>query len=401
LPHSSGLSGFRNKIILKINSTKKMKELKKKKTNKKPGRITGLIGGDKRRAGVRRMQFPSFKFFKMPRFVGRAIHYVILASAVVIVLFGVLLIDYATNSIDNKKKITVLVEIPTGSSFLRVTEILNQAGLVKSRFFFYSLAMTKRATRSIRAGEYEFNTSLTPAAVIEKLIRGEIKNYLVTIPEDFSMKEIAIRLAYSKLIDEETFFELARDRNFLGSLGIKADSIEGYLFPDTYLFDRSMSTRQIMKIMVSQFWKKVTPEMLKMAGELGFNPHQFVTFASIVGKESGDNAEKPMISAVFHNRLKKKMRLQSDPTAVYDLDNFDGQVLRKHLKRNSPYNTYIIRGLPPGPIANPGLTSLRAALYPASVNYLYFVSKKDGSHFFSVSLDMHNQAIYRYRIRKK
>jgi len=399
LPHSSGLSGFRHKIILKINSTKKMKELKKKKTNKKPGKITGLIGGDKHRAGVRK--FPSFKFFKMPRFIGRAIHYVILAAVVVIVLFGVLLINYATNSIDNEKNITVLVEIPTGSSFLKVTKILNQAGLVKSRFFFYSLAMTKRATRSIRAGEYEFNTSLTPVAVIDKLIRGEIKNYLVTIPEDFSMEEIAIRLAYSKLIDEETFFELARDKNFLESLGIKADSIEGYLFPDTYLFDRSMSTRQIMKIMVSQFWKKVTPEMLKTAGELGFNPHQFVTFASIVGKESGDNAEKPMISAVFHNRLKKKMRLQSDPTAVYDLDNFDGKVLRKHLKRNSPYNTYIIRGLPPGPIANPGLTSLRAALYPASVNYLYFVSKKDGSHFFSDSLDMHNEAIYRYRILKK
>jgi UPF0755 protein len=378
-----------------------MKELKKKKTKKKPGRITGLIGGDKRRAGARRMQFPSFKFFKMPRFVGRAIHYVILASAVVIVLFGVLLINYATNSIDNKKNITVLVEIPTGSSFLKVTKILNQAGLVKNRFFFYSLAMTKRATRSIRAGEYEFNTSLTPAAVIEKLTRGEIKTYLVTIPEDFSMKEIAARLEYFKLIDNETFFELAQDESFLVSLGIMSDSIEGYLFPDTYLFNRSMSTRQIIKIMVSQFWKKVTPEMLKMAGKLGFNPNQFVTFASIVGKESGDNAEKPMISAVFHNRLKKKMRLQSDPTAVYDLDDFDGKVLRKQLKRNYPYNTYIIKGLPPGPIANPGLTSLRAALYPASANYLYFVSKKDGSHFFSDSLDMHNQAIYRYRIRKK
>lgn len=378
-----------------------MKELKKKKTNKKPRKTFHSADKGKRKTGIKKKQFTTFKFFKMPRFVGRAIHYVILASAVVIVLFCVLLINYATNSIDNKKNITVLVEIPTGSSFLKVTEILNQAGLVKSRLFFYSLAMTKRATRSIRAGEYEFNTSLTPVAVIDKLIRGEIKTYLVTIPEDFSMKEIAARLEYFKLIDNETFFELAQDESFLVSLGIMSDSIEGYLFPDTYLFNRSMSTRQIIKIMVSQFWKKVTPEMLKMAGKLGFNPHQFVTFASIVGKESGDNAEKPMISAVFHNRLKRKMRLQSDPTAVYDLDNFDGKVLRKHLKRNSPYNTYIIRGLPPGPIANPGLTSLRAALYPASANYLYFVSKKDGSHFFSDSLDMHNQAIYWYQTRKK
>jgi UPF0755 protein len=140
---------------------------------------------------------------------------------------------------------------------------------------------------------------------------------------------------------------------------------------------------------------------MKRAQELGFDSNQFVTFASIVGKESGNQPEKPMISAVFHNRLKKKMPLQSDPTAVYDLENFDGKVTRTHLKRNSPYNTYIIRGLPPGPIANPGIDSLNATLNPAQVNFLYFVSKKDGSHYFSNSLDMHNQAINRYRNSKR
>jgi UPF0755 protein len=331
----------------------------------------------------------------MPNSTGRVSSYVILFLAVV-VLFFVLLINYSTSSID-RKNITVLVDIPTGSSFLKVTEILNQAGLVKCRVFFYSLAIMKNARRSIRAGEYEFNTSLTPAAMIDKLLRGEIKNYKVVIPEDLSLREIAVILGKDKLINKEDFFALARDEDFLESLGVKADSIEGYLFPETYFFDRSMSTRQIMKIMVSQFWKKVTPEMIKRAGELGFNTHQFVTFASIIGKESGDDAEKTMISAVFHNRLRKKIRLQSDPTAVYDLENFDGKVLRSHLKRKSPYNTYIIKGLPPGPIANPGMTSLKAALNPAPVKYLYFVSKKDGSHFFSSSLNEHNQAINRYR----
>jgi UPF0755 protein len=152
-----------------------------------------------------------------------------------------------------------------------------------------------------------------------------------------------------------------------------------------------------MKLMVTQFWKKVTPEMIKRAGEFGFNTHQLVTLASIIGKESGDDAEKPMISAVFHNRLRKKMRIQSDPTAVYDLDNFEGKILRSHLKRKSPYNTYVRKGLPPGPIANPGLTSLKAVLYPTDVNYLYFVSKKDGTHYFSNSLAEHNQAIKRYQ----
>jgi UPF0755 protein len=219
----------------------------------------------------------------------------------------------------------------------------------------------------------------------------------VTIPEDFSLKEIVDRLKEYKLIDEDDFLEMAGDEDFLKSLNIQVDSIEGYLFPGTYFFDRSMSPRQIMKIMVSQFWKKITPEMIKRAEEMKLDVHKLVTFASIIGKESGNDAEKPMISAVFHNRLRKRMRLQSDPTSVYDLDSFEGKVLRSHLRRKSPYNTYVIKDLPPGPIANPGVASLKAVLYPAPVNYLYFVSKKDGSHFFSASLSEHKKAINRYR----
>jgi UPF0755 protein len=336
-----------------------------------------------------------FSFFKKSSFAGRTIRRVLLYFVAAFFVFCVLVLHYSISSID-RKNVSVLVDIPTGSSFLEVTEILNQAGLVKHRIFFYSLTIIKNARRHIRAGEYEFNTSMTPIAMINKLIRGEIKEYIILIPEDFSMKEIADRLYSEKLINKEIFFELARDKDFLKSLNIKAESIEGYLFPDTYYFNRSMNTRQIMKRMVDRFWEKVTPEMIKKAQELGFNTHQFVTFASIIGKESGDDAEKPFIAAVFRNRLKKKMRLQSDPTAVYDMDSFNGKVLRSHLRRNSPYNTYVIRGLPPGPIANPGVTSLHATLNPAPVNYLYFVSKKDGSHFFSDSLKEHNKAIYRY-----
>jgi UPF0755 protein len=336
-----------------------------------------------------------FSFFKKSSFADRTIRRVLLYFVAAFFVFCVLVLHYSISSID-RKNVSVLVDIPTGSSFLEVTEILNQAGLVKHRIFFYSLTIIKNARRHIRAGEYEFNTSMTPIAMINKLIRGEIKEYIILIPEDFSMKEIADRLYSEKLINKEIFFELARDKDFLKSLNIKAESIEGYLFPDTYYFNRSMNTRQIMKRMVDRFWEKVTPEMIKKAQELGFNTHQFVTFASIIGKESGDDAEKPFIAAVFRNRLKKKMRLQSDPTAVYDMDSFNGKVLRSHLRRNSPYNTYVIRGLPPGPIANPGVTSLHATLNPAPVNYLYFVSKKDGSHFFSDSLKEHNKAIYRY-----
>ena len=372
-----------------------MKKLKQKKAYKKPGGKTNSVNGNKQQVKVWMKKLFSFKFFNMQHLAGRVGRYVILFFAVV-VLFFVLLINYSTNPIDNKNK-TILVDIPTGSSFLKVTEILNQAGLVKYRVFFYSLAIKKNASRSIRAGEYEFNTSLTPSAMIDKLLRGEIKNYKVVIPEDLSLREIAVILGKDKLIKKEDFFALARDEDFLEYLGVKADSIEGYLFPETYYLDRSMSTRQIMKIMVNQFRKEVTPEMIKRAVELKLDIHKLVTFASLIGKESGDDAEKPMISAVFHNRIKKKMRLQSDPTTVYDLEDYNGKVLRTHLRRNSPYNTYIIKGLPPGPIANPGLTSFKAVLYPASVNYLYFVSKKDGTHFFSNSLAEHNQAIKRYQ----
>jgi UPF0755 protein len=325
---------------------------------------------------------------------------VVLITGILVALFAVWLGIYAKTPIESEKAAVVLVDIPTGSSFVKATEILSNAGLVKSKLLFYSLAAVKRAFRSIRAGEYEFSTSLSPLELVNKLIRGEIKYYRVTIHEDYSLKDVAARLKAYKLIDEEAFFELAYDEAFLSFVGIQASSIEGYLFPDTYFLTRAMSTRQIMRTMVDRFWDKITPEMINMAAEKNLNPHQFVTFASLVGKETGYAAEKPLIAAVFYNRLKKKMPLQSDPTAVYDLKDFNGIVLRSHYRRESPYNTYIIRGLPPGPISNPGLDSFRAVLKPADVNYLYFVSQKDGTHFFSATLDEHNIATLRVRSLK-
>lgn len=315
--------------------------------------------------------------------------------AVLLTLFVAALAFYSLSPID-RKNLTVVVDIPTGTSFIGATEILHQSGLIKSRLLFYALTVIKNARRQIRAGEYEINTMLSPSQMLDKLIRGEIKYYKVVIPEDLTMWEIADRLYEYKLINKDLFFELARDRAFLESLNIKAESIEGYLFPDTYFLDRSMSTRRIMKTMVDTFWGKITPEMLKKAQEMKWDIHKIVTFASLVGKESGVNAEKPMISAVFHNRLKRGMPLQSDPTSVYDLENFKGKIVRSHLKRKSPYNTYVIKGLPPGPIANPGLSSLRAALFPADVKYLYFVSKNDGTHFFSETFAQHVQAVNHY-----
>lgn len=331
------------------------------------------------------------KIFSGRKLIRRAVLYCV----AVILVFCILLLNYAFSPIDVRNK-TVVIDIPTGSSFMEATALLQKEGLIKNRFFFYSLAAIKRASREIRAGEYEINTLISPVTMINKLIHGDVKIYKVVIPEDLALHDIAVILDKDKLINKEIFFELARDKEFLKSLNIEAESIEGYLFPDTYHFNRSMNTRRIMKKMVYTFWEKVTPSMIRRANNIGLSVHKLVTLASIIGKESGHTLEKPDIASVFYNRLRKRMPLQSDPTAVYDMDGFDGKILRSHLKRNSPYNTYLIKGLPPGPIANPGLASLTAALYPTSVDYLYFVSKNDGTHHFSSSLVEHNQAVNRY-----
>ncbi|HNZ10629.1 MAG: putative aminodeoxychorismate lyase [Deltaproteobacteria bacterium ADurb.Bin151] len=323
--------------------------------------------------------------------------YVLLVPVILALVFGTWLFIYARTPIDPGKDATVLVDIPTGTSFVNATKILSDAGLVKNRFFFYALVGVKRATRTIRAGEYEFSTCLSPSELVKKLIHGDIKSYRVVIYEDSSLRQIAARFKEYKLVDEKTFFELSEDPVFLSSLGVLGPSIEGYLFPDTYLFNRSMSTRQIMRSMVDRFWKKISPEMINQAAAKGLDPHQFVTFASLVGKESWKTGEKPLIAAVFYNRMSRGMPLQCDPTAVYDLKDFDGKILRKHYRRESPYNTYLIKGLPPGPIASPGLDSFQAILNPAKVDYLFFVAQNDGTHYFSRKLSDHIAATKRIR----
>ena len=318
-------------------------------------------------------------------------------------LTGIALFRYATSPVD-RPTVTKVVDIPKGAGFFRITEIMKDAGLVANRPFFWLLALGKGVRKQIRAGEYEITGSLSPSEILDKLVRGEIKSYTVILPEDITVKDVAKRLIADKLINEKEFMALAVDKQFLASIDIEGVSIEGYLFPETYQFDRSMTTREVIRIIIRQFWKEITPEMRKRAEKIGLTVNEWVTLASIIGKESGNREEKPLISAVFHNRLKRGMKLQSDPTAVYHLEQAGipvKTVLRSHLKKNTPHNTYLIDGLPPGPIANPGIDSLRAALYPANVNYLYFVSKNDGSHQFSASLDAHNIAILKYQINKQ
>ena len=330
---------------------------------------------------------------------GIAIGLLILAVALICIAFA----RYVTSPV-NHFTTSRIVDIPKGAGFLRITEIMNDAGLVANRPFFWLLALVKGTRKQIRAGEYEITGSLSPSEILDKLVRGEIKYYTVMLPEDITLNEVAKRLLAYKLINEKEFMALVVDREFLASLGIEADSIEGYLFPETYQFDRSMTTKEVIRIIVRQFWKEITPELRSRAEKMNLTLNEWVTLASIIGKESGNKEEKPLISAVFHNRLKRGMKLQSDPTAVYHLERAGTPVktvLRSHLLKDTPHNTYRITGLPPGPIANPGIDSLRAAVSPAKVNYLYFVATKDGGHEFSATLKAHNLAVLKYQINRQ
>jgi UPF0755 protein len=195
------------------------------------------------------------------------------------------------------------------------------------------------------------------------------------------------------------FLQLARDPTFISSLGLKIDTLEGYLYPDTYKFPRSVKAKEVVATMVDHFRQIFVPEMQARAMELKMTEHEVVTLASVIEKETGADGERAEISAVFHNRLRKRIPLQSDPTVIYGLTGFDGNIRKKDLSTPSPYNTYKVVGLPPGPIANPGLRAIQATLYPSNSHALYFVSRNDGTHQFSATLAEHNQAVEKYQKR--
>jgi UPF0755 protein len=295
----------------------------------------------------------------------------------------------------------VTVYIPRGATFSQVVNLLDEKGLVRSRLFFRAMAHFYNAPRQIKAGEYEFSRALPQGEILGKLINGDVKKHTIVVPEGFTVRLIAARLAANDLVDEKEFLRLAKDREFLATLKIPGPSAEGFLFPDTYNFDRTMDARTIMKMMSDQFWVKVTGAMIEKARSEGLSLKEWVTLASIIEKETGRKDEMPLVSAVFHNRLRIKMPLQSDPTVIYGIENFDGNLTRTHLERQNPYNSYLNRGLPPGPICNPGMDALTAALNPATVGYFYFVSRNDGSHQFSATLAEHSRAVRKYQIIRK
>ena len=292
------------------------------------------------------------------------------------------------------------IVIREGMHLKEISRMLESEGLIKNSTAFMLLAEIKGYGRRIKAGEYILNPSMTPGRIMEMMTRGEVVSHTVTIPEGYSIEQIADVLSASGLIEREKFLAYAMGNGIEKNYGIEGPGLEGYLYPDTYQFARGLSAVSIVDAMVKRFWQ-ITDQFKQKIAESGMTLHEVVTLASIVEKETGRASERPLIASVFLNRIKKRMRLESDPTVIYGIKDFSGNLKKRDLTTHTPYNTYVIRGLPPGPIANPGIDSIKAVLYPAKTNYLYFVSKNDGSHHFSSTLKEHNRAVYTYQKKRK
>jgi UPF0755 protein len=314
-----------------------------------------------------------------------------------LILGGVFLLYPLSIFVPIRHSATVTLVVNKGESFGVTTTKLSDLGLIRSGLAIRILGRLAGIEEEIKSGEYGFRGDVSPYRVIRDLVEGRVVLYEVTIPEGYNLWGIARRMESAGIIKEEEFLEAAFDRTLLDELGIGAPSAEGYLFPDTYRFPKHASARDLIREMVRNLRMHYDDKMRRRAEELGMSEREVLTLASIIEKETGNRDERPLISAVFHNRLRRGMPLQADPTSVYGVKDQSEGITRDDLQRESPYNTYRIRGLPPGPIASPGLDSIRAALYPADVDYLYFVSKHNGRHHFSKTREEHLRAVRLYR----
>ncbi|HEX5033690.1 MAG TPA: endolytic transglycosylase MltG [bacterium] len=291
------------------------------------------------------------------------------------------------------------VYLPRGSSLSQIATLLEQEKLIRSAWSFKLLARWKGQANQLKAGEYVFAEGPSAAEVLDKIVRGDRLIRKITVPEGYSFAQIAALIEQAGIAPRTEVMKHFRDPSLLAELGFAAPSLEGYLFPATYEYDRQTKVPDLLKEMIAHF-KRSTANLAARASAAGWTWPQLVTLASLIEKETGQAAERPLISSVFQNRLRIGMPLQTDPSVIYGLANFDGNLRREDLRNPHPYNTYVHIGLPPGPIASPGLASLEAVLAPAASNYLFFVSKGDGTHFFSSTLDEHNAAVAKYQLGK-
>jgi UPF0755 protein len=301
----------------------------------------------------------------------------------------------------------IFVDIPRGRSRRAIASILAQNGVVHSRIAFEILTRL-HLRQSLEAGEYEFVQPMTPREVFDRLAAGRVYIHTMTIPEGWTMFDIAIALEREGLCRREQFLAAVRDPSLIRDIAPDAQTLDGFLFPATYEFAKHSTPEQLAAAMVQRFrfvWASLPGVGHDTNGDPtglpgGMNIEQVVTMASLVERETPSEAERPIVAGVFYNRLARRLPLQCDPTVLYAMDlagHYTHILKPADLRFNSPYNTYAHAGLPPGPIANPGESSLRAAIAPASVPFLFFVANTEGGHFFSKTLAEHNHNVARYR----
>ena len=296
----------------------------------------------------------------------------------------------------------LFVDIPPGSAPASIGRRLADLGVIRDTLGFrYELART-RTSGHLQAGEYRFDRPMSVQEVVAKIARGDVYLLPITFREGLTLREMAQVFESKGFGPAADFIAAASDGQLIHGLDPAARDLEGYLFPDTYAMVRHATATQLVARMVAGFEKVLTPQLRAAAAARGLSVRELVTLASIVEKETGNPEERPLVAAVYANRLRIGMALQCDPTVIYALQRasrYDGNLTRENLHVDSPYNTYRYAGLPPGPIANPGRASLEAAAQPADVPYVYFVSRGDGSHAFASTLNEHNHNVFEFQIK--
>lgn len=308
-----------------------------------------------------------------------------IAFAVVAAVFAVNFFVFLQTRSGQTEPQTLVVE--KGMPLSAVVEALREKRVVSQPFFFKAYVLLKQSASKIRAGEYTFPPNLKPDEVLNLLLKGDFATRRITIPEGWSVKEIAKFLASQGLVQEGRFLE-------------KAGGLEGYLYPDTYEIYKPKDEDEVLAKLTRRFEEVWSRDFAAQAAARGMSRQEVVTLASIVEKETGKDDERPLIASVFLNRLRLGMPLATDPVVIYGIPNFDGNLTRRHLETPGPYNTYLNAGLPPTPISNPGADAIRAVLNPAPSDYLYFVSRNDGSHQFSRTEAEHLAAVRKYQIER-
>jgi peptidoglycan lytic transglycosylase G len=294
------------------------------------------------------------------------------------------------------------VDIPQGSGSAAIARRLAEAGVVKDANTFRLALWVTGQGRHLQAGEYRFDLPVSARQVATKIGRGEVYVRPITFPEGLTIKQMAAIYEERGFGSAKEFIVASKNIELIQGIDPVAKDLEGYLFPDTYMLPRHATAGQLVARMVASFMKVLTPELTETASTNGLDVRRLVTLASIVEKETGNPDERPLVAAVYSNRLRIGMGLQCDPTVIYALDRagrYNGNLTRDDLQFDSPYNTYRYAGLPPGPIASPGRASLQAAASPAAASYLYFVSRNDGSHAFATTLEEHNRNVQQYQVK--